>query len=331
MKESVAQKSLDFKALLKEYTRDPSFPSLVVLLLLIIINVSIQPNFFAYRTVKSNFMTFTPLILISMGQAIIILSGNLDLSVGAAMSLLTCIMASMMTESVPNVIAVLAIGVISAVILSLFNGSIIGFIRLPPLISTFATSAIFFGLALTIMPLPGGFVPRYLYRWYRGDVLGVIPVPIFILLIGFGVWAIVKKTGVYRYIYAVGGNEDGAYSSGIKVANIKVVAFLFASFFIALAGISLLLSTAIGDPRAGQAYTLNSIAAVVIGGISLKGGKGSVVGAIVGALILGLLINIIFFLRVSSLYQNFARGMIIIIALSLATIPKLRETSHKIL
>ena len=331
MKTAVAKKSLDFKNVLKDYSRDPSFPSFVVLTLLIIINVSIQPNFFAYSTVKSNFMTFTPLILVSMAQGIIILSGSLDLSVGAAMSLLTCIMASMMTDSIFNVILVIVIGIACAVALSMFNGSIIGFVRLPPLISTFATSAIFFGLALTIMPLPGGYVPSYFYRWYRGDVLGFIPVPIFILLIGIGIWVIFKRTAIYRYIYAVGGNEDGAYSSGIKVANIKLMAFLFASMFIALAGVSLLLSTAIGDPRAGQAYTLNSVAAVVIGGISLKGGKGSVVGAMVGALILGLLINIIFFLRVSSLYQNFARGMIIIIALSLATIPKLRETSHKIL
>ncbi len=331
MKGTEAKKSLQFKATLRDYTRDPSFPGFVVLVLLIIINASIQPNFFTYSAIKSNFMTFTPLILVSMAQGIIILSGSLDLSVGAAMSLLTCIMASMMTDSIFNVILVVALGIICAIGLGLFNGSIIGFVRLPPLIATFATSAIFFGVALTIMPLPGGYVPSYFYRWYRGDVLGFIPVPIFILLIGIGVWVLFKRTGVYRYIYAVGGNEDGAYSSGIKVANIKVMAFLFAGFFIALAGVSLLLSTAIGDPRAGAAYTLNSVAAVVIGGISLKGGKGSVTGAIIGALILGLLINIIFYLRVSSLYQNFARGMIIIIALSLATIPKLRETSHKIL
>lgn len=331
MKNSGVKKFSGFKKLLKEYSSDSSFPGLIVLVILIIINVSIQPNFFAYSTVKSNFMTFTPLILVSMAQGIIILSGNLDLSVGAGMSLITCIMASMMTDSLLNVILVVLVGIISAIAMGLFNGSIIGFVRLPPLISTFATSAVFFGLALTIMPLPGGYVPSYFYRWYRGDVLGFLPVPIFILLLGIGVWAIIKRTGVYRYIYAVGGNEDGAYSSGIKVSVIKVMAFVFASLFIALAGISLLLSTSIGDPRAGQGYMLSSIAAVVIGGISLKGGRGSIAGAIIGALVLGLLINIIFFLRVSSLYQNFARGMIIILALSLATIPRLKETSHRII
>jgi ribose transport system permease protein len=331
LKNSVSRKSINVKKLLIGYSKDPSFPSFVALVLLIIINVSIQPNFFSYSTVKSNFMTFTPLILASMAQGIIIISGSLDLSIGAGMSLLTCIMASMMTDSIINVILVIIIGIVAAVAICLFNGSIIGFVRIPPLISTFATSAIFFGLSLTIMPLPGGYVPKYFYKWYRGDVLGFIPVPIFILLIGIGIWLLIKRTAAYRYIYAVGGNENGAYSSGINVARIKVMAFLMASFFIALGGLSLILSTAIGDPRAGNAYTLNSIAAVVIGGISLKGGKGSVAGSIIGALILGLLINIIFFMRISSLYQNFARGMIIIIALSLATIPKLRETSGKII
>jgi len=319
-----------FKNFLKNCTKDPSFNSFIVLVLLVIINASLQPTFFSYSTVKSNFMTFTPLILISMAQGIIILSGNLDLSVGAAMSLLTCIMASLMTDSIINVVLVVLLGIIAAFVLGVFNGSLIGRVNLPPLITTFATSAIFFGIAMTIMPLPGGYVPKYFYRWYRGDVLKFIPVPIFILLIGIAIWVIIKRTAVYRYIYAVGGSEEGAYSSGIKVSNIKLMSFIFASFFIALASICLLLSTAIGDPRAGLSYTLNSVAAVVIGGISLKGGKGGISGAIVGAIILGLLINVIFFAKVSSLYQNFARGMIIMISLSIATIPKLREESKKI-
>jgi len=319
-----------FKSFFISFTKESSFPSFIVLVLLIIINASLQPTFFTYSTIKSNFMTFTPLILVSIAQGIIILSGNVDLSVGAQMSLLTCIMASFMTNSISSVILIVLLGICVAVILGIFNGVFIGPIKLPSIISTFASSAIFFGIALIIMPLPGGFVPKYFYRWYRGDILKIIPVPIFILLIGLCVWFIIRKTAIYRYIYAVGGNEEGARSSGINVIKIKVMAFIFASFFIALAGICLLLSTAIGDPRSGLSYTLNSVAAVVIGGISLKGGKGSIGGAIIGAIILGLLINIIFFAQISSLYQGFAKGLIIVISLSLATIPKLREESRKI-
>ncbi len=320
-------KFIDF---LKEYAKDSSFPAFIVLVLLVVINASLQPTFFTYATVKSNFMTFTPLILVSMAQGIIILSGNLDLSVGANMSLITCVMAALLTDSIWMMILVIFIGIAVALLATAFNGTFAGHIGLPPLISTFASNAIFFGLAMTIMPLPGGYVPRFFWRWYRGDVLRIIPVPIFILLIGIAIWVIVKRTAVYRYIYAVGGNEEGAYSSGIKVSNVKLMAYIIAGIFIGLAGISLLLSTAIGDPRAGLSYTLNSVAAVVIGGISLKGGKGSVGGAMVGAIILGLLINIIFFAQISSLYQGFARGLIIVLSLSLAAIPKIREESRKI-
>ena len=319
-----------FISFLKNYSKDPSFPSFVVLVLLVIINASLQPTFFTYNSIKSNFMTFTPLILISMAQGIIILSGNLDLSVGAGMSLLTCVMASFLTDSIINIIIVMLLGILVSMVLGAFNGVFVGYVGLPPLISTFATSAIFFGVAMTIMPRPGGYVPKFFYKWYMGDILKIIPVPIFILLIGIGLWLLIKRTAVYRYIYAVGGNEEGAYSSGIKVSNVKFMAYIFSSFFVALAAICLLLNTAIGDSRSGLAYSINSVAAVVIGGISLKGGKGSVGGTIVGAIILGLLINIIFFAQVSSLYQSFVKGLIIVISLSLAVIPTFREKSRKI-
>lgn len=330
MEKVAKNRNFKFIDFFKNYSKDPAFPGFIVLVLLVIINASLQPNFFSYSTVKSNFMTFTPLILISMAQGIVILSGNLDLSVGAGMSLVTCIMASLLTDSILNVVLVVILGIAVAIALGVFNGMLAGHVGLPSLISTFATNAIFFGLAMTIMPLPGGYVPKFFYRWYRGDVLKILPVPIFILLIGIGLWLLIKRTAAYRYIYAVGGNEEGAYSSGIKVSNIKLTAYIFAGIFLALAAICLLLSTATGDPRAGNSYTLNSVAAVVIGGISLKGGKGSIGGAIIGAIILGLLINIIFFAQVSSLYQGFARGLIIVISLSLAVIPKLREESRKI-
>lgn len=330
MDKVIKNRNSKFIEFLKNYSKDPSFPGFIVLVLLVIINASIEPNFFSYSTVKSNFMTFTPLILISMAQGIVILSGNLDLSVGAGMSLITCIMASLLTDSIINIIFIVILGIAIALVLGVFNGTFAGYVGLPPLISTFAANAIFFGLAMAIMPLPGGYVPKFFYRWYRGDILKIIPVPIFILLIGIGVWLLIKRTAVYRYIYAVGGNEEGAYSSGIKVSNIKLMAYVFAGIFLSLAAICLLLSTAIGDPRAGNSYTLNSVAAVVIGGVSLKGGKGSIGGTIVGAIILGLLINIIFFAQVSSLYQGFARGLIIVVSLSLAVIPKIREESRKI-
>jgi ribose transport system permease protein len=336
----IQTRSQRFKTYLKNFTKESTFNSFVILVMLVIINASLQSNFFSYNIIKSNFITITPLVLLSMAQGIVILSGNLDLSVGAGVSLLTVIMASLMTDSIFNVIGVVILGIVAAVVLGVINGALVGYVKLPPLIATFSTSAIFFGLALFLMPLPGGYVPKFFYRWFRGDLfgLGIVPVPIFILLIGIGIWLIIKRTAVYRYIYAVGSDEERAYSSGIKVSHVKFMAYVLAGLFLALAGISVLLSAAIGDARiggdpqggTGPSYMLNSIAAVLIGGISLKGGKGSLAGAIIGAMILVLLINIIFFAQVSSLYQNFARGMIILISLIIAIIPRLREESRRI-
>src|SRR5680860_308319 len=214
-------RSATFKNYLKNFTKESTFNSFVILVMLIIINASLQHNFFSYTIVKSNFMTLTPIILISMAQGIIILSGNLNLAIGAELSLVTVIMAFFMTDSIVNVVLVVLLGVVAAIALGAINGALVGYVGLPPLISTFSTFSIFFGLALFIMPLPGGYVPKYFYRWYRGDILKFIPVPIFILLIGIVIWVIIKRTALYRYIYAVGSDEEGAYSSGIKVSHIK--------------------------------------------------------------------------------------------------------------
>ncbi len=331
-------RGLVFKNYLRNFTKESTFNSFIILVMLVIINASLQHNFFSYAIVKSNFITLAPIILVSMAQGIIILSGNINLAIGAEISLLTVIMASFMTDSIVNVILVVLLGIVASIVLGAINGSLVGYVGLPPLISTYSTFAIFFGLALYIMPLPGGYVPKFFYRWYRDDIFNFLPVPIFILLIGIGIWLIIKRTALYRYIYAVGSDEESAYSSGIKVSHVKFMTYVIAGIFVALAAICVLLSTAIGDPMiggdprggTGPSFMLNSIAAVLIGGISLKGGKGSLGGAIVGAIILVLLVNIIFFANVSSLYQNFARGMIILISLSIAIIPNLREESRKL-
>lgn len=308
--------------------KDSSFPGFIVLVLLIIINAILQPNFFSYVIVKSNFMTFTPLILASVAQAIIIISGSLDLSIGASMSLFTVITAFTMTDG--NVILVVILGFAIVFILSGFiNGTMIGKLGLSPLIGTFATSAIFIGIAMMILPNAGGYVPKFFYRLYRADVIKIIPAPIFILVVGLIVWFAISKTTLYRYIYAIGSNQEGAYASGIKVSNVRIATHLIASIFIAIAGLCILLSTATGDYRSGLPFTLNSIAAVVIGGISLSGGKGNIWGAVIGALILGLLNNIIFFAHVSSLYQIFAKGMIIVLSITIASMPKLFEEKSK--
>ncbi len=317
-----------YKKILNRIVKDPSFPSFLIMVLLIVINAVLQPHFFGYRIIKSNLQSFTPLILLSIAQGIIIISGSLDLSLGTSVSLFSVLTAYYMTDT--NVTLILLIGIVMIFSASgLLNGYAIGKLGLSPLITTYATSAIFLGVAMIILPVAGGYVPKFFYKIYRGTVFGFIPFTAFILIIGFIIWGIISRTALFRYIYAIGSNEEGAYASGINVSAVRLLAHVIASIYIALAGICVLMITATGEWRSGLGYTLNSVAAVVIGGISLTGGKGNLWGAVFGALILGLLSNIIFFSQISSYYQIFAKGMIIVLSLSLAAIPRLFEEKYK--
>lgn len=301
--------------------RDPAFPGLIVLFILLALNFYFQNRFFSYGILRSNFMAYTPLILAAMAQATVIISGSVDFSIGYALSLFTCLTAFLMTDT--NVFPVLLLGFLVIFVGSgIMNGLFIGKLKMSPLITTFATMTLFWGIAQTIMPVAGGYVPRFFYKIYRVQVLGFLPFPVIILLTAIGIWIVFSRTSFGRYIYAVGSNENGAYSSGINVSRVRFMAHVVASIFIAMAGLCLLMSMASGDFRVGQEYALNSVAAVVIGGIALTGGRGSIAGAIIGAMILGLINNIIFYAKVSAFYQGFAKGMVIVIALCVGGVPQ---------
>jgi ribose transport system permease protein len=211
----------------------------------------------------------------------------------------------------------------------MFNGILISYLRLPHLVVTFATSAILFGTALLLRPTPGGYIPRFFYKSYQRDLFHFVPIPLLIFLIGLMVWYFFSRRKVAKYIYAVGGNPDGASASGINVARTTLFAFMISSIFVALAGICVVAQTATGDARSGLGYTLNSVAAAVIGGVSLMGGRGNVLGAVVGGLIIGLLINIIFFANIPSFYQEFTKGVIIIVSIAFGLWPRLRAERRK--
>jgi ribose transport system permease protein len=296
-----------------------------MLVLLIIVNAILQPTFFSYQVFKLNFMTFTPLILVSLAQATVILVGAVDLSIGAGISLVTVVMASLMKDSTPSILLIALLGVGVALFLSLFNGFFIGYIGPPPLIMTFATSTVWFGIALLIMPTPGGYIPEAYYSLYGKSLGGFLPVPVLVLLIAIAFCLLLGRLRAFRHLYAAGGSEAAARASGIRVTATKVFAFLVSGVFTAMAALCVVGQTATGDARSGQGFTLNSVAAAVIGGISFAGGRGSYVGAIMGGIILGLLINIIYFANITSFYQEFMKGVIIIVALLIGAVPRLRR------
>ncbi|MEX2104202.1 MAG: ABC transporter permease [Bacilli bacterium] len=300
------------------------FPTTIIFLIIIAVNAYLQPGFFTIDVLKSNLASFTPLILASMAQAIVVIVGGLDLSNGTTITLATVIMASLMTDSGMYNLGVILLALLAAIIVGIVNGFSIGYLRLPPIIATFATSAICFGVSLLIMPQPGGYVPPFFYQMYSDTFLFIIPVPLLLVIVALIIWSFIHKRKLYRYIYAVGGDEEASYANGIRTPLIKVLAFVISSVFLTLAAIAIISQTASGDAKIGNPYTLNSIAAVVIGGIALKGGRGNLIGAALGAMILGLIVNIIFFANISSFYQELIKGLIIIVALAISILPTLQ-------
>ena len=311
-------------------TRSSVFPAVAVLCATLAANMLLQPTFFRFHILRSNLMTFTPLLLIAMAQGIIMLSGAIDLSAGATITFLNVVMASLMTDGAGNIMGTTLLAIVLGVVLSLFSGMFVCLLRLPAMMVTFAAAAIWRGLSLMIMPQPGGYVSPNFYRLYQANLLGFIPVPLLLLGIAGLMWFLVRRRRLYRHLYAVGGLEASAWSSGVPVTRVRLTAFVLSGALYGLAALSVTAQAASGDANLAHAYTLPSVAACVIGGISLGGGKGKLAGAVVGGLIFGFLTNVIFFARIPSLYQDLIKGLIIIIALGAGTLPQLLRKRARI-
>jgi ribose transport system permease protein len=316
---------MKIKQFLKNLSIMTNFTTYAVFILLIVVNAILQKGFFDPYTMKINITAFVPLILVSMAQGIIIISGSIDLSIGASITLVNTILARLMKDSASSVILALLAAFSAAIVIAALNGFVVGYLKLPSMVSTFAMSAIVFGTALFIMPQPGGYIPSFFYQAYQKNLLYLIPIPLIVIALSLGLWQLFKTRKITLYLYAVGGNSISAEASGINVAKTKLYAFLISSVYIFIAGIVVTAQTATGDARVGQGFMLTSVAAAVIGGVALKGGRGNMIGAACGGCILVLAINIIFFANIPSNYQEFFKGVIIILALCLAIIPSLQK------
>lgn len=302
----------------------PVWMSYALLVITIAVNASLQPYFFTLYNIQSNLNTFVPLVAAAVGQTLVVLGGGIDLSLGAIITLVDVVVVKLMGGSMDNVPLALAVGLLVGAAAGLINGLFVAYVRLQPIVATFATSFIWSGLALWVMPRPGGSVPREFYRGYRDVLLGV-PVAAWIILAIIGLWWLIKRHRISRYILAVGGDERAAYATGVPVTKVKVMSYVLGGLFAAVAGLGIVANTASGDPYVGGPITLTSITAVVIGGTRLSGGFGGAGGSIAGAMILSLVGNIVFFANVGSHYQELINGAIVVAALVLAGIPAMRR------
>ncbi|MBN2394985.1 MAG: ABC transporter permease [Candidatus Atribacteria bacterium] len=281
----------------------------------------IEPTFLSWNNNVNLFTRITPLIIVGMAQTFVILTGGIDLSIGAIIGLTNVIAASLPYVDTPiNIALWLIIPPAVGLGAGLINGVIIAKKGLPPLIVTLATSAILLGVALFIMPIPGGTVSLSVALLLTGKLFNIIPVPllIFSLTVFIGHF-ILRKTEFGRSLYALGGNEAIAYESGIPCTKVKIMVYGISGLLGAIAGMYISGWMFSADPLIGDPYVLNSIAVAVISGTRLSGGKGGVVGIIGGAYIFYLLNNILNLLGIISFYQYIAKGLVLIIALIISS------------
>ncbi len=298
--------------------RYPAFFALILMVVALSINFILQPNMFARDTLNSNMRVFLPMILLAAGQAIVILGGGIDISVGGIVSIVNAILATQVgLNGTPEkmwtfVFVSLGVGILAGAI----NGFFIAFLRLQPIITTYATSFLYVGFALFILPNPGGGIPAEIANVYRNTTPLGLPLGFYVIVVVLLVWMYIRSTRYGNYLYAVGGNAEAAYETAVPVTWVLFSTYVASGFMSALAGIAITMLSGSGNAEIGVPMTLTSITAVVIGGTALSGGIGGVAGPVVGAITLGIIQNIISFSRIDTWWETFVRATIIVVALA---------------
>ncbi len=300
----------------------------------------LHPRGFSTAVLVQNSNEAVAIAFVAMAQTVPVLMGGLDLSVGAVMTMTSCVASALVSGTPLQIFIGMVLTLASGTAFGLMNGLIVVYGRIQPIIATLATGAIAIGIALLIRPQPGGEVDGDLgwaltnTVWDFADTYGLadggnaawlqpfanIPVPL-ILLFGTAllVWLPFKRTVTGRTIYAVGSAEGAAYMSGLPINRAKIAAFTLAGFFASCGGLYLAIQTSSGNADTVQAgaYTLNSIAAVVLGGTALLGGTGGVIASLVGALILRVISFYFRILDIDPLLQPLIEGMVLLAAVSI--------------
>ncbi|MEQ8696285.1 MAG: ABC transporter permease [Bauldia litoralis] len=324
--------------------------ALIAFTLFIILYVfysSLHPRGFTSDLFVQNSNEAMALILVAMAQTLVVILGGIDLSVGSLMTMVNAVASEVVIGSGWEIFFGIVFCMIVGLCGGLLNGVIIVYGRLQPIVVTLATGAVFTGIALLIRPRPGGEVDGDLswvatsalselpatYGWWTDppgwfSLIAGIPMPLVILaVIVCGIWIPYRSSEIGRGTYAIGSNEAAAYMSGVRINRSKLAAYALSGLFAGLAGLYFAVQTGSGnaDPIQAGTYTLNSIAAVVIGGASLMGGTGGVIGTIFGVMVLR---SITFCFRVvdtdsvvgflaNPLLQPMFEGLILVIAVTL--------------
>lgn len=286
----------------------------VVLLGLILILSFTTTSFLSAQNILNVLRQISINGILAIGATFIIITGGIDLAFGSMLALAGVVAASFShPEPYYPLILIILIGVLVGAVCGSVSGSLVAFLKVPPFIATLGMTTIARGSALVFTEGRSVIQLSDQFTAIGQGTVGIIPIPvlIFVAIAIFG-FILLHKTRYGRYVYATGGNEDAAKASGVATRGVKFSVYAMAGALCGLAGIMLASRTSAGSPAAGVGYELDAIAATVLGGTSLSGGKGSIIGVIAGALIIGILSNGLDILNVSSYIQQIVKGIIII-------------------
>lgn len=300
---------------LNKWRKSPIFYPLIGFIVIFVAMALANDNFLTASNLSNVLRQVSIIAIIAVGMTCAILTGGIDLSVGPVMALSGTLTAGLMVAGLPPELAILA-GLAVGALFGAGNGVFVAYAKMPPIIVTLATMGIARGLALIytggypISDLPQGF--SFLGR---GEVLG-LQVPILVMAVVYILaYVLLNKTPIGRYIYAIGGNEEAARLSGVRVARYKLLVYMISGLTAAVAGIVLTSRLMSGQPNAGVGFELDAIAAVVLGGAAIAGGRGAIIGTLIGAMMLGVLNNGLNLMGVSPYIQNIIKGAIILLAI----------------
>lgn len=302
-------------------------PIFIILIVMLVINSVLQKNFFSYSNFELLARQMAPYILVAIAQTVMMILGGLNMALGATLSFASAMFAVSLDQSnmALNLFALLGV-LCMFMALSGTTGLVINAFKLPAVVVSFAFSYVWKGLALMVLPKPGGYIVQPITSFLTGSV-GFIPVPLLVVAAACVIWDLIRRSSWGMLIFATGENAAGAYASGMPVWKAYLIGYAFSGLMIALAALMLCAITTSGDPTIGEPYTVRAVTAAVMGGVSFAGGRGKVTGAVIGGIVVGMLVNVIFYLKISGYFQYICEGAILILSVAFNYIQTRRKTA----
>lgn len=324
MEKEMSRKEFDFGGFYSKYG------TFTILLAIFILSAIFCDNFFTKANLTNVLRQITVVTILALGATFVIILGHINVAYGSMIALIGCVSCGVMVQTQNLFLAIMA-GILLGILIGAINGFVITYFGIPAFIMTLAVTTICRGAALLYTGgLPVTNLPKSFTFIGQGYLFDVIPVSVLILLVLFiFCWILLNKTTFGRYVYAVGGNINAAAASGVRVKDVVRKAFILDGILAAISGIVYMSRMNSGQPASGVGYEFDAITAVVVGGTSLAGGSGTIVGTIIGAIIVGIINNVQNLMNVHTYWQQIIKGLIILLAVVIDVTTKKASTQSK--